>query len=354
MSRKRRAAKRRVVRAETAPKGRSARRRWLRVTVVLLATLILTEGGARLAALYLARAERISPTVNADGGVIYCIGDSFTYGLGVDPDQAYPKVLERLLASPDGATRPRVVNHGLPGLSSSNAVYGVARLIEAGDASLILVMAGWNANDTDFARHREARHEGIGWGVRAENLLEHSRVYCLAKQLVTHRSRTVVLGDIKLVPQAPEMELYDFRGYQEIARSNLEKIARLGQEFRVPVVFLNYPYRDLPPNPYSKNEYYHVVYGRTPISPEDYIVADRGADEIAVHAVVRDVGRRFGVPVIDLHEAFVRSGRSDLFQDDWHHPTAVGHEIIAQAILDAIGSDLDYAPVRLASIPDVP
>lgn len=337
---RRRTAGHAVSRAESVQ--RSAKRRWFRALVVVTATLLLTEGGARLAALYLARAERVTK-VTGTGGVIYCIGDSFTYGLGVEPDEAYPKVLERLLARRDPGNAPRVVNYGLPGLSSSNALYAVARVMEARDASLILVMAGWNANDTDFARHRASRQERVSWGSRIDNLLEHSRAYSLGKQLLTHRERTLVLGDIKLVPQAPNMELYDFRAYQEVARSNLEKIARLGQDFGAPIVLLNYPYCDLPPNPYSKNEYYHVIYGRTPLSPDDYIVADRDADEIAIHAVIRDVGHRFGIPVVDLHKAFVASGRTDLFQDDWHHPTTAGHEIIARAVLDAIGSDRSVA-----------
>ena len=226
-------------------------------------------------------------------------------------------------------------------MSSSNAVWAVARLIERGDAALILVLAGWNANDTDFQRLADEKNRATPWMTRLDTVCDHSRLYRLAKQLATHRRRAAVLDGIELVPQAPKMELYNFKEYQEIAISNLRSIARLCRDFKVPLIFLNYPYQDLPRNPYSRNEYYHVLFGRTPVSPGDYIVPDRRPREIAIHSVIRYVGRQEGVPVIDLHEAFAKIGRTDLFQEDWHHPTVAGHETIGRAILDAIVGSLE-------------
>jgi hypothetical protein len=53
--------------------------------------------------------------------------------------------------------------------------------------------------------------------VRVDLLLEHSRLYRVAKQALTVRRRTLVLDDVKIVPQTTAMSLYDFRAYQEIA-----------------------------------------------------------------------------------------------------------------------------------------
>ena len=313
-------------------KDRKRRKRAWFLTLWLVGVLVLAEGSVRLAGFILRRDDSIRIGRESGRNVIHCIGDSFTYGTGVDPDQAYPKVLERMLQ--EAGDELVVENHGWPGLSSSNAVYAVAQILEKEDVALILVLTGWNANDTDFQRLAERKNRAVPWTSRLDTLLERSRLYRLTKQLATYRSRTAVLDGIELVPQAPEMELYDFRAYQEIALENLRSIAELDRRFDARLVFLNYPYRDLPDNPYSKNEYYHVVVGRTPLEEADYVVPDRRPDEIAIHAAIRHVGEREGIPVIDLHEAFVSSGRDDLFQDDWHHPTAAGHEIIARAIFD--------------------
>lgn len=314
-------------------------RRGLLVPLLLLAILAAAEGGIRLTALVLRRDDSPLKRAAAGGRVIYVIGDSFTYGAGVDREEAYPKVLERLLNGASSTGRADVNNLGFPGLSSANAYFAVARAIRQGDAAIILVMTGWNANDSDFIQHAHERSEPVPVSARIEDLLENLRVYKLAKQVLTHKSRAAVLDEIELVPPTA-MELYDFRAYQEIAYKHLRKIAKLCRDFDVPLVLLNYPYQDLPKNKYSKNEYYHVLYGRTKPSPEEYLIEDRVPDEIAIHAVIRKVGEEEGVPVIDFQEAFVRSARKGLFQSDWHHPSAAGHELMARAIFDAIGPKL--------------
>lgn len=317
-------------------KNRSLKsRRFWTIPLWLLFVFLLAEGVIRLAALVLAR-DRGTALQRADNArVIYAIGDSFTYGLGVDQSMAYPKVLERLLNETASSERYEVRNFGYPGLSSSNAIFAVKRAIQARDAARILVLTGWNVNDADFQRLAEAKNQPISPTTRLETLADHSRAYRLIKHLATLRSRTAVLDGIEMVPQAESMDLYTFRGYQEIARSNLRKIAELCRDFDAPLVFLNYPYQDLPANPYSKNEYYHVVFGRTPLSADDYIT-DRWPDEIAIHAVIRHVAEEEGVPIIDLHQAFRSSRQTGLFQEDLHHPTAAGHELIAKTILEAL------------------
>lgn len=304
--------------------------------LLALLLLVAAEGAVRLSG-FLLRRDRAVPIHRTDvANVVYAIGDSFTYGHGVGPERAYPAILQSLIDRELGPGQVVVRNLGWPGLSSSNAVFAVARAIEAGDACLILVLAGWNVNDTDFQRHAEERSQPVPWSGRLAAGLERSRLYSLGKQLFTLRKRILDLDGIALVPQAPEMSLYEFGAYQEIARKNLGTIARIADENTLPLAFLNYPYKDLPENPYSKNEYYHVVFGRTPLSADDYLITDRQEDEIAIHSVIRNVGETSDLPVIDLHEAFERSGRDDLFLDDLHHPNVAGHRIVAETVFDAI------------------
>ncbi len=52
---------------------------------------------------------------------VLCLGDSLTEGYGVEPEQAYPAVLERRLRD-RGYERVRVVNAGISGSTSASAV----------------------------------------------------------------------------------------------------------------------------------------------------------------------------------------------------------------------------------------
>jgi len=310
-------------------------RRVLAVTAWLVAVLLAAEGAVRAAGWVLRRDRDLAPAP-AGATVIYAIGDSFTYGQGVKPDEAWPRLLAARLRAELGDAAPTVRTLAEPGRSSSVAMLEVAKALKAGDARLLLIMTGWNANDGDFAAFAAAHDRPVPWTARADLLLSHSRLYRVVKQALTLRSRTLVLDDVEVIPQTTQMQLYDFRAYQQIARANLRRIAELCHAAGVPCELLTYPHQELPPNPYTRTEYYHALFGRTPLSEDDYLVHDRRPDEIAIDAIIREVGEREGIPVIDLQPGFASSRRRDLYQSDWHHPTAAGHAIIADTVYAAI------------------
>ncbi|OQY65164.1 MAG: hypothetical protein B6D46_14585 [Polyangiaceae bacterium UTPRO1] len=304
-----------------------------RAAVVLVwfaSILALAEGSIRLASFVLRRDQALPPTL-AGAGTIYCIGDSFTYGQGVGRSEAWPQVLARMLGAA-GEGDVRVQTLAEPGRSSSAAIAEVAKALAAGDARLVLVMTSWNANDGDFAAWAVARARTVPWTARLDLWLARSRLYRVLKHAATYRSLTLVLDDVAVVPQTTSMQLYDFRAYQEIARANLERIAAMCHAAGVPCAFLTYPHQDLPPNPYTRSEYYHALFGRTPIGEGDYLIRDRHPGEIAIDAVIRTVGERTGTPVIDTQPAFLAAAGDELYQADWHHPTASGHRLIAATV----------------------
>ncbi|HJQ82444.1 MAG TPA: SGNH/GDSL hydrolase family protein, partial [Candidatus Binatia bacterium] len=276
-------------------------------------------------------------------------GDSFTYGQGVRTDEAWPRVLARLLDEAMRGAAPAVRPLAEPGRSSSVALAEVAKALAAGDARLVLVLAGWNANDGDFAAHAATRKQAVPWDATVDLWLQHSRLYRVAKQALTLRSRTLVLDDVEIVPQTTAMTLYDFRAYQEIGLANLRAIARRCRAARVPCAFLTYPHQPLPPNPYTPIEYYHALFGRTPIGEGDYLLRDRRPGEIAIDAIIRHVAESEGLPLIDLQPAFEGPGQRELFLADWHHPTAAGHTRIARIVFDAIRGGLVPAAATAAA-----
>jgi lysophospholipase L1-like esterase len=312
------------------------RRRVLVGLVWLVATVVLGEVAVRFVAFTLRRdAPGLAAQAGANVDVVYAVGDSFTFGQGVTPEEAWPRVLERRLQEEGGGAREvRVL--AAPGASSSLVAQVLAERFQAGDRGLFLILTGWNANDGDFAAHAEARAAPVPWAARLDLWLQTSRLYKVARQALTYRDRTLELEDVRIVPQTIAMSLYDFRAYQEIALENLRTIARLCRAAEVSCVFLTYPHQELPPNPYTRTEYYHALFGRTPLSQADYLVEDRRPGEIAIDAVIRRAGEIEGVPVIDVQPAFDRSEESPLFLDDFHHPTATGHRLMAEAILAAL------------------
>ncbi len=300
----------------------------------LVVVLALAEGAVRVAG-WVLRRDQILEQARPGANVIYCVGDSFTYGQGVDPSEAWPRVLASLLAA-SGERDVVVRTLAEPGRSSSVAMLEVAKALKAGDARLVLVMTGWNANDGDFAAWAAQHARAVPWTARADLWLSRSRLYRVVKHAATYRSRTLVLDDVEVIPQTTAMQLYDFRAYQEIARDNLRRIADLCHAAGVPCAFLTYPHQDLPPNPYTKTEYYHALFGRTPIGDADYLVQDRRPGEIAIDAVIRTVAESADIPLIDTQPAFLAATGGGLYLADWHHPTAKGHRIIAETVFTAL------------------
>lgn len=77
----------------------------------------------------------------ADGPAIVALGDSLTAGLGLDPDQAYPALLERQLRA-EGFTA-RVVNAGVSGDTSAAALRRAVWAMD-GDVRIMIVALGGN------------------------------------------------------------------------------------------------------------------------------------------------------------------------------------------------------------------
>jgi lysophospholipase L1-like esterase len=300
----------------------------------LVVTIVAGEIAVRFVAFAIRRDDGATLAPATGESVLYALGDSFTFGQGVAPEEAWPRVLEGLLKRGDPKREVRVL--AAPGASSSLLTQVLAERFQAGDRGLFLILAGWNANDGDFAAYASARSAPVPWTTRLDLWLQSSRLYKVAKQALTLRDRTLELGDVRIVPQTIEMSLYNFRAYQEIALENLRTMARLCRAAEATCVFLTYPHRELPPNPYTRTEYYHALFGRTPLSETDYLVPDRRAGEIAIDAVIRRAGEIEGVPVIDLQPAFERANGPPLFLDDFHHPNPAGHRLIAETILRAL------------------
>jgi lysophospholipase L1-like esterase len=97
------------------------------------------------AALHINGAGLRSPEIRDDGSIrVLALGDSSTFGWNVDPEQAYPGALERLLNRRAGERRYQVINAGVAGYSSYQ---GLVYLRERGLAlkpAIVLIGFGFN------------------------------------------------------------------------------------------------------------------------------------------------------------------------------------------------------------------
>jgi acyl-CoA thioesterase I len=101
--------------------------------------LLLTGCSAALVSLYLGACGKKLPRARAvpRGATVLALGDSITFGTGAAPDSSYPTVLQRL----SGWT---VVNAGVPGDVSAQALLRLPALLEEYKPSLVLVSIGGN------------------------------------------------------------------------------------------------------------------------------------------------------------------------------------------------------------------
>lgn len=117
------------------------------VALGLTIGLALLEGGLRIAALVLpARFERESAAARRppEPGelLVLAVGDSHTFGVGVEPDEAYPAQLEAILRR--RGVRARVINAGAPGRNSRQLREVLPRMLAQYRPRIAIVWVGAN------------------------------------------------------------------------------------------------------------------------------------------------------------------------------------------------------------------
>ncbi|MDP7111864.1 MAG: GDSL-type esterase/lipase family protein [Myxococcota bacterium] len=187
--------------------------RWWR----LRAGLATTFAGAsvRTGELHLRGAPSAGPPA-ADRLRVLCLGESLTFGWGVEEDQAYPSVLQDLLGEvPLDGRRAEVINGGTPGYSSHQ---GLAFLREVGlELEPDLVTIPYAVNDLDRLRffRNDGRPDsaltpGSALGARVLNAAATSPTVLLTRRLLAGalkgaavarlEARALAAGDQARVP----------------------------------------------------------------------------------------------------------------------------------------------------------
>lgn len=119
---------------------------------------------------------------------ILCIGDSWTHGLSQVP---WPEALATRLEAEGTGTGFHVLNAGIPGNNSSQALHRLERLLERGRVDMVIVFIG-NNDHQNLAESEYWRFDGRGraWtsllAARSRAVLHDSRLYKVARNAARH------------------------------------------------------------------------------------------------------------------------------------------------------------------------
>jgi lysophospholipase L1-like esterase len=234
---------------------------------------------------------------------VTALGDSCTFGDGVETWEAYPNALETMLQQANPGRRIQVINAGVPGYTS----YQVRRYLEtellAYQPDLVIVYVGFNDNVPAVNGVTDAKRGTVNrftWTVQA--LLGRSRVYQFFKyNLLRFKQR--LLPNQRPDERDPEgVEDTIFRVTREEFVENLIAVRRLGDAhgFRTIVVTLPHEFPDEPER----------------------------------NALIRAAAQKGDIPLVDLFPILKGyQGRGEhLFASDGGHPNNLGHRHIAEAL----------------------
>lgn len=172
-----------TTRAAPAPHPYLARRQLLGATLLAAGLPALVACGRKLP-----KAQAI-----AAGAGVLALGDSLTSGVGASPDAAYPAVLQ-------GLTEWKVVNAGVSGDTSAQALTRLPALLQTHQPALVIVSIGGN----DFLRRQNA-----------STTRTHVRQICTDAQASGAQVLLVAVPELSLMAAAGRLS--DHPMYEELA-----------------------------------------------------------------------------------------------------------------------------------------
>lgn len=300
---------------------RSARAEWAgRAGLVLLGLVLafaLAEAALQIAGVAV-RATTGRPLTAAwtkDHVRILCLGDSNTFGLHLERDEAYPDQLQELWNETVGSPRVEVLNLGYPGMDTTRLIRDFDRIWDALAPDVVLLMIGVN----DFWADPVPLDGGPGlpfWK-------RHARLYRL----------------YLLMRRVPAPEIQPLRGAGSpfgpgdrlrVGTTELEVGFTASGGKRDPQVVLGH-LLELAGRIRSRGIVLHLM-----------TYPARSRLYAAANPLIREAAERSGTSLIDLAAVFEPlcpgAGCPELLYED-NHPTKAGYRVVAEAIRSHLAPD---------------
>ncbi|MFH0913389.1 MAG: GDSL-type esterase/lipase family protein [Candidatus Omnitrophota bacterium] len=122
----------------------------------IVISIIIIEACLRIAGIFYSKELVAAKNINNGTFLVYCFGDSFTYGTGSENKKGYPEQLQELCEKQYPGEGIKVINFGIPGSNSKQALnYFKYILTSSGYSrpSVVILMTGmndwWNIADNN-------------------------------------------------------------------------------------------------------------------------------------------------------------------------------------------------------------
>ncbi|MCX8070847.1 MAG: SGNH/GDSL hydrolase family protein [Candidatus Binatia bacterium] len=281
------------------------------------------------------------PTREKRGEVqVLALGDSCTFGILPDPKTVlsapYPELLARRGAERWGEGRLQVINAGVPGYSTLQALLLLRSKLRSLRPDLVTVRFGWNDH---FAGGRLAqlsyREPVSPVLLLAEDWLLTTELYAFARRLgmeLTYRNSSETAPPRPPTSWQPSVPLPEYEHY-------LRRLAQVARSRGAQVWFITAPDALSLPGQLARFE------SLPPGAPARRALFFNGhksfQELLEVHEMYREATRRvakeLGVLLIDAALAYQGYNPKELFDDsDVVHPLLLGHQIEAGLLLDQL------------------
>ncbi len=286
----------------------------------LLFSLFLLELILRAAPLFFLQAP--FPKSDPKAYRIVCVGDSSTYGLGVDPEKnSYPVVLQALL-SQENKTSIQVFNLGLPGINSSQALERLRKNAGILKPNLILIGVGindpWNLEGSDLLKNYSESSGSVveKWKLGFLRWIQKSKLRRFVKLLLMQKdflknaepcpefNAQTVEKNNRLLPDIEKQNA----ALRETLRQNFLKFTQIAAEQHAQIFFLEC----------------HAPGWHNP--------------EQIIHALYQELNLNV-IPVFDVFQAADAHSVPIRSKDNWH-PNEAGYRLLAELVCAALHSKI--------------
>jgi len=265
---------------------------------------------------------------------IIAVGDSCTFTTGIW-NIAYPAVLESLLNSTKNEVKYEVINAGIEGYNSSFALERIKDEIIGYRPQLVTIYVGWN----DLMKINPDSESYTGKYSTFAAILDQSYIVKALKKLIFVDLRPLLFQP-SVAANAPDAHAYD-KFVPSLYQRNLEAMIKLLRQNDIKVVLFTLP------TVVSHGMTRHQLQKHNVFFP--YFAGSYSVDRfLSLHAaynhVIRSVGQKYGVPVVDLDGTFNRENKEELFWDTMH-PNEKGNRLIARAVYEKLQEIRERQPL---------
>lgn len=282
-------------------------------------TFVIRHPGWNNATITIRQGVRVNPNLAAMSAedAILAIGDSMVFGDQVSDDETWPSILERRL-------NRRVVNGGVSGYGTAQAVLRAEHLLKAERYSLVILSILVNE---DLARDRTVDNN------RPAVIWDHGKL----RQTSVEESRSVISGNFVCSPWIPKLFFWS-----HIAKrfDDSHCVIRPHPGAATVAEILEFAVKRLASFPANKAillQYKHLSFEGTREGTwmrqlfDRLLASPRDIDEVQM---IRETAKRHGVPVIDTYPVLKNKPPHEIFlyRPWWPHHSARGNEVVAEVI----------------------